>query len=373
MIFKKRNGLSNNLINREIIISGRVVEGAHKAEYFTGLSWVQSQCLKKLGFEPFAGTLNLEIGQDDLVILNVLKKEQLNELIPPDDGYCSAKVCPVYLGNIKGALILPDENVDIHGKSIIEILAPVHLRKTMNLKDGDRVELQFIKNSVVSKIDVDAVLFDLDGTLIDSVESYYRIVEIALEKLDFPSVSRRKIFKAARHDPFDWSQILPDIPGKTYEKTSREVWTLIEKIYPEVFLKNVHPFPFTGSILKSIHAAKIKIAIATSTPKKNINDKIKILDQAGVSDLIEIIICAGDVEHQKPYPDPLLLCQDRLGLTSDQCLYVGDMGIDIDAGRAAGMKTAAVLTGFETLKDLEVKKPDVILTSIADLPDVLDI
>ncbi len=361
------------MIKREIIIAGRVVDGSHKAAYFTGLSWVQSQCLEKMGFEPFAGTLNLEIGEDNLGILNALEKEQLDELIPPDDGYCSARVCPVYLGNIKGALILPDENVDIHGKSIIEILAPVHLRNTLNLKTGDRVELQFKKSTIVSKIDVDAVLFDLDGTLIDSVESYYRIVEIAFEKLGFPPVSRRKIFKAARHDPFDWSQILPDIPGKTFEKTSREVWTLIEKIYPKVFLKNVHPFPFTGSILKIIHAAKIKIAIATSTPKKNINDKIKILDQAGVSNLIEVVICAGDVKRQKPYPDPLLLCRDRLGITPNQCLYVGDMGIDIDAGKAAGMKTAAVLTGFETQKDLEAKKPDVILTSIEGLPAVLDI
>ncbi|MEN8211856.1 MAG: HAD-IA family hydrolase [Thermodesulfobacteriota bacterium] len=361
------------MINKKMIIFGRVVEGTHKAEYFTGLSWVQSQCLKKLGFEPFAGTLNLEIGQDNLGILSALEKEQLDELIPPDDGYCSAKICPVYLGNIKGALILPDENVDIHGKSIIEILAPVHLRKTLNLKDGDKVELQFKKNTIGSKIDVHAVLFDLDGTLIDSIESYYRIVEIAFEKLDFPPVSRQKIFQAARQDPFDWSQILPDIPGETYEQTSREVWKLIEKIYPKEFLKNVHPFPFTGSTLKIIHAAKIKIAIATSTPKKNINDKIKILDQAGVLDLIEVVICAGDVKRQKPYPDPLLLCKDRLGLTTDQCLYVGDMGIDIDAGRAAGMKTAGVLTGFETLKDLKAKKPDIILTSIADLPDVLDI
>ena len=138
--------------------------------------------------------------------------------------------------------------------------------------------------------------------------------------------------------------------------------------------------PAVGPTLKTqeklAHFAKknkIKIAIATSTPKKNINDKIKILDQAGVSDLIEIVICAGDVKRQKPYPDPLLLCQDRLGLTSDQCVYVGDMGIDIDAGRAAGMKTAAVLTGFETQKDLEAKKPDVIMTSVEDLPAVLDI
>ena len=235
------------------------------------------------------------------------------------------------------------------------------------------MELTLKKNISTGKLNVEAVLFDLDGTLIDSIESYYRIVEIALKELGFPSVSRKRILQASQRDPFDWSEVLPDIPGKTLEETSKKIWPVLEKIYPEEFLKNVHPFPCTRSILETLHAAKIKIAIATATNKKFINDKMNILDQTGVSNLIEFVICGDDVKRKKPYPDSLLLCQERLGITSDKCVYIGDMGTDIDAGKAAGMKTIAVLTGFETRKELEAKQPDAILTSIADLPDVLDI
>ena len=122
------------MMNSDTIISGRVVEGSHKAESFTNLPWVQDQCHTKLGFKPFAGTLNLKIGQKPLDILDSLKKELMHELTAPDDNNCSARVYPVYLKNIKGALIMPDANVDIHGKYIIEILAPVHLRNTLEYK-----------------------------------------------------------------------------------------------------------------------------------------------------------------------------------------------------------------------------------------------
>jgi len=355
------------------VISGRVVKGARKAAFFTRLDWVQSQCRSKLGFEPFTGTLNLEIEAKAVKVIDGLAKKSMDELVPPDKTFCRAKVCTVYLGNIRGALILPDKDVNIHEKHTIEVLAPVRLRDAMDLKDGDRVALRFKKDLSRRVLDVDAALFDLDGTLIDSIESYYRIVEVTLEKLGFPPVSRQIILKAANNDQFNWDLVLPDVPGETSKKTGERAWAVIEKVYPKEFLKNVHPFPHTRPVLQSLHNAGIRIAVVTSTPEKNINDKMKIFAQSGVSNLVEIVISAGDAERKKPFPDPLLLCRDRMGLSSDQCLYIGDTGIDIQAGRAAGMKTAGILTGFDTQQDLETHHPDVILESLADLPGVLGI
>ncbi len=81
----------------------------------------------------------------------------------------------------------------------------------------------------------------------------------------------------------------------------------------------------------------------TSTPQKNIRAKMKILDQAGVADLVEVVISAGDTS------------------------------MDIAAGRAAGMKTIGVLTGFAGRDDLLQENPDAIIDSISDLPRVLDL
>lgn len=152
-----------------------------------------------------------------------------------------------------------------------------------------------------------------------------------------------------------------------------KAWEMVEKIYPDVFLKNVMPFPDTGNVLRMLHARNIRLGIVTSTPQKNIKDKMKILNQERIIDLIDVVISDGDVQRKKPFPDPLILCMDRMGFKSDQCVYVGDMGIDIIAGRAAGMKTIGVLTGFEMRQDLAKKNPDAIIDSISDLPGVLDI
>ena len=88
---------------------------------------------------------------------------------------------------------------------------------------------------------------------------------------------------------------------------------------------------------------------------------------------MEVVISAGDAERKKPHPDPLMLCQERMGLDAHACAYVGDTSMDIAAGRAAGMKTIGVLTGFDSRDDLFQENPDHIIDSISDLPLILDL
>ncbi len=256
------------------------------------------------------------------------------------------------------------------------------------MKDGDTINIHPDAHTKTRSFHVDAVLFDLDGTLIDSIESYYRIVEIVLEKMNLPAVPRETILMAAKKSEFNWDMVLPDVPdavgtkdamgrvgtmGVSKKETVANAWKMIEKIYPEQFLKNVKPFPDTGNVLQQLFKKNIKIGIVTSTHKNNIQDKLNILKQAGVFNLIETVVCNADVDRKKPFPDPLILCRDRMGFTSEQCVYVGDMGIDIIAGKAAGMKTIGISTGFETRKALADKNPDAIICSISELPDVLGI
>lgn len=122
-------------------LTGRVVSGVHKASFFTRLEWVQEQCADKLGFRPFPGTLNLEIPEADQATMVELQKEEGIKLIPPDPNFCAATVLPVRLGSVKGAIVVPAENVNVHGKQILEVLAPVRLRDILGVKDGDWVML----------------------------------------------------------------------------------------------------------------------------------------------------------------------------------------------------------------------------------------
>ena len=123
------------------VLTGKIVSGAGEASYFTGLDWVHKQCDEKLNFKPYPGTLNIEVDEISLPALRELQKERGIELLSPDPGFCNARSLPAFLTNVGGAIIIPDEEVNIHGKNIVEVIAPVSLKETLSLHDGDRITL----------------------------------------------------------------------------------------------------------------------------------------------------------------------------------------------------------------------------------------
>ena len=122
-------------------LKGKVISGVQKASFFTQLDWVQEQCMEKLGFRPYPGTLNLQmdISEENRSTIHELRREDEIQLIPPDPNFCPATMLPVYIGGIKGAIVMPSEEVNIHGKEIIEVMAPLKLRDALGVKDGDTV------------------------------------------------------------------------------------------------------------------------------------------------------------------------------------------------------------------------------------------
>jgi CTP-dependent riboflavin kinase len=122
-------------------ISGIIVSGVKQGAFFTQLEWVQTQCLEKLGFKPWPGTLNLKIAADDLSLLERLWQRGGIELVPPNSDYCSGFVFPVSVEGIAGAVVVPAEDVRVHGKNVIEIIAPKMLKEVLGVKDGDWVTL----------------------------------------------------------------------------------------------------------------------------------------------------------------------------------------------------------------------------------------
>jgi len=117
-------------------LTGRIVKGVRKASFFTELDWVQDQCVAKLGFKPYPGTLNLRI-EKGLSVLDQLQKEACHELIPPTKEFCTAKIYPVIIGNESGAILIPDEDVRVHGSAIVEIISPNRIKDALNVDDGD--------------------------------------------------------------------------------------------------------------------------------------------------------------------------------------------------------------------------------------------
>jgi riboflavin kinase len=127
-----------------MILKGKVVSGAGQGAFFTRIDWVQQQCAEKLGFRPYPGTLNLEISAKDLHIIESLDAEKGMQLISPDPQFCNGRVFPVSLGEIGAAIIIPEEKVRIHPPNIIEIIAPLNVKASLHVKDGDTVRVVLV-------------------------------------------------------------------------------------------------------------------------------------------------------------------------------------------------------------------------------------
>ena len=221
------------------------------------------------------------------------------------------------------------------------------------------------------KLLVDAVIFDLDGTLIDSAEIYSKIVEEACARLRLPAPPRKTILEIARSTKADFRKILPDKIADRKDDLLDQVMHIMREIFPKAFRDNVKLIPGVPGLIQRIHEAGLRIGIVTSTHSRYIDLKISPLKEVGVADLIDSIICIEDSSKRKPNPDPLIKCMAILGVTPDRSAYVGDSYIDIIAGKAAGMKTVGVLTGMDDYKRLEAGGADIIVESVAGLLDYL--
>jgi HAD superfamily hydrolase (TIGR01662 family) len=221
------------------------------------------------------------------------------------------------------------------------------------------------------KFNVDAVLFDLDGTILDSIGVYFQIIETVFDRLDLDMPAREKIREAAKTGEFKWGRVFPSSTQEVLDDRIKRTQEITAKIYPKLFGSNLKLIPRAKETLEIILQRGIKVGVVTSTPRKNLTHKLAALEDPGIKDLLEVFIAADDVHRKKPAPDPLLMGSQRLDISPSQCMYVGDSRTDIQAGKAAGMKTVGVLTGIDDLEALTCEKPDAVIDSIAALKDML--
>jgi HAD superfamily hydrolase (TIGR01509 family) len=220
-------------------------------------------------------------------------------------------------------------------------------------------------------IRVGAVIFDLDGTLLDTKEIFFTIVDRVFDELKFPMVSRELLVEAAADGDFNWDMVLPQGLGNPKEETLEEIWAVSRRIAPSLFKERTELIAGADTLLKAIYGAGAKIGLVTSSNLRYLELKLSSLRKSGMDRLLGAIVTTADVEQRKPSPEPLLECAARLGVPPGECLYVGDMRVDIRAGKAAGMKTVGVLTGFDTYETLMAEKPDMILDTVASLQEKL--
>jgi HAD superfamily hydrolase (TIGR01549 family) len=101
------------------------------------------------------------------------------------------------------------------------------------------------------------------------------------------------------------------------------------------------------------------------------NGTMMFLEQHDLAKCFQVVVTALSARHTKPYPDPILLAAQRMGVSPEACLMIGDTPVDIRAGKSAGAQTVGVLCGFGQEEELRRQGADLILENTADLTAAL--
>lgn len=182
-----------------------------------------------------------------------------------------------------------------------------------------------------TRLMIKAVLFDIDGVLLDSFEAGLRLFQDMLAHMGYPRPTRSE-FKKVFHLPF--IRVMEHFTKSELTEGLERLHELLEKMpYHSELLSEP---PYAKETLKALYR-KYKLGIITSRNKEGLSKRY--FPYFRTQKYFSVFVTIEDVTHHKPHPEPLFLATKRLDLQPSECVYVGDSHTDIEAGRAAGMKT----------------------------------
>jgi HAD superfamily hydrolase (TIGR01549 family) len=185
-----------------------------------------------------------------------------------------------------------------------------------------------------------AVIFDVDGTLVDTVDLHASAWVEALKHFGFEVAfkdMRTQIGKGG-------DQILHGLlPPDVIERRQEEIETFRADLFEREYLPKARAFPGVRALFEHIRAVGQRAVLASSGKEDEVEGYKKLAD---IADLIDSATSSDDAERSKPFPDIFQAALDKLApLAASEVLVVGDTPYDAEAARNAGLKTVGVLSG----------------------------
>lgn len=213
------------------------------------------------------------------------------------------------------------------------------------------------------------LLFDLDGTLIDSVPDLALAVNLTLQQLGLGT--------------FEESQVRGWVGNGARTLITRALRAAQNGIDPareqiddalEIFLDNYGnhlgvktvAYPNVPEVLERLRSGGFRLAIVTNKPHAFVEP---ILQNLGMSHLFEYIVGGDSLPHKKPDPSPLLHVCDTLGIDRDRCVMIGDSKNDILAAKSAGIHCIGLGYGYNYEEPIEAYEPDLVLHDFCTLAE----
>ncbi len=188
----------------------------------------------------------------------------------------------------------------------------------------------------------DAVLFDLDGTLLDTAPDFIAVVNAMLTDRGRPALPTDTI----RAVVSDGARALVALafPEHTQDDAAIDALNVeLRERYAKHLAVFTHLFPGLDELLHALEQRNVPWGIVTNKPSLY---TLPLLDALNLSARCASVVCPDQVTHPKPHPEPMFKACAQIGVDPARCLYVGDHERDIAAGRNAGMATAIAGWGY---------------------------
>lgn len=204
-----------------------------------------------------------------------------------------------------------------------------------------------------------AVIFDLDGTLVNSIDLIVASFQHAFAEVAGLEVSRAEalawIGQPLRGVLQDRDPARADALFASYQAHNRAHAAAM-----------IRPFPGVLELVEGLRSSDVAVAVATSKGRESATLALSLV---GLDSEISILVALEDSARHKPFADPLLVAVDRVGASVERSCYVGDARVDVAAAKAAGMASVAVTYGAGTPEELV--GADHLVDSVGDLTGLL--
>jgi phosphoglycolate phosphatase len=215
------------------------------------------------------------------------------------------------------------------------------------------------------------VLIDVDGTLVDSVPDLAYCVDEMLKQLDMPTRGEA----AVRHwvgngvERLVKRGLINRLDGEPDAALYDKALPIFRALYAENTSKRSCLYDGVAEALEFLKTTGVRIGCVTN---KASEFTLPILQDLGIRDYFETVLCGDMVEHKKPDPQPLLQSAETLSVSPQESMMLGDSMSDVKAARAAGFSIVCMSYGYNHGEDIRDYNPDAVIDSMIEIKDIVD-
>ena len=210
-------------------------------------------------------------------------------------------------------------------------------------------------------------IFDLDGTLLDTLPTISYYCNLSLREFGLPEIEQEKYKYLAGNGAKVLIERMLDEVGADREKYFDKVYKFYNREYDKNVSYLTKPFDGVPEMLAGLKTLGINTAVISNKPDFAAVNVVKLF----LGELVDIAHGGREGIPLKPAPDGVFEIMQEAGVSADECIYVGDTGTDMETGKNSGIFSIGVLWGFRKEDELRENGADYIVSAPAEILDVL--